>query len=302
MFAQLSSMLNEPCTNEVEILVFRIDAARYGVAAASVREIIAGGAITALPQSHPAVRGNIRLRERIVPLVELRRFFRMPPAENDEHSRIIVMEFNSEPLAFLVDHVDRLHRLSGKAITRTPRTGGEQEQTITSVAHINGEMVLMPDFEQIAFQITGASEVQAAGPLDAEVDRASVTILLANNSEMMRTMLTRSLEDSGFGRIIAENDGKAALTALEEMVDSASPPDIVVTDIQMPRMNGLRLTKCIKEDPRLKGIPVIAFGSLAGNDDLKKCRAVGADRQLTMPQLPTLVEAIDDVLMNLATA
>lgn len=300
MAAQLTNILTEAGTNEVEVLIFQLNDGRYGVNVAKVREIIAGTGLTRLPQSHPAVRGVFKLREQVVPLVDLRRFFKMPAAENEEHCRVIVMEFNNDRLGFLVDHVERIHRLSWKSMTEVPWTGGESDPAITSVMHVKDEMVLMLDFERIAFRIAGVNDLKSASPSKRNIDRAGVTILLADDSATMRRMLTKSLEDAKFGRLVVVNDGQAALDKLIEMADAGDPPDIVITDIEMPKMDGLHLTKRIKEDPRLKHLPVIVFSSLVSDDNLKKCKAVGATRQLTKPQLPDLVETVDDILCELA--
>lgn len=302
MSTQLTNILTEAGTNEVEVLIFQLNGGRYGVNVAKVREIIAGVVLTKLPESHPSMRGVFKLREQVVPLVDLRRFFGLPAAESEEHSRVIVMEFNEERLGFLVDHVERIHRLSWKVMSEVPWTGSDVDHAITSIVHVNEQMVLMLDFERIAFRIAGIHDLQAALPSTRGFDRAGITILLADDSQTMRRMLTKSLEDAKFGRILVMNDGEAALNKLTEMADAGDSPDVVVTDIEMPKMDGLHLTKRIKEDPRLKHLPVIVFSSLVSDDNLKKCKAVGATRQLTKPQLPCLVETIDEVLSSLVVA
>ncbi|MEK6642933.1 MAG: chemotaxis protein [Planctomycetota bacterium] len=299
MVAQLSNNLSETGSDEVEVLVFQLNGDRYGVNLANVREILTGAGLTHLPQGHPAIRGVFKHHEQVVPLVDLRRFFKMPDAENEKHCRIIVVESNNDRLGFLVDHVERIHRLSWKSITDFPWTCIESDEAISSVMQVNDDMVLMPDFEYIAFRIAGFNDLNSAFPTKQNIDRAGVAILLANDSATMRRMLTKSLEDAKFGRLIVVNDGQAALDKLMEMADAGEAPDIVITDIEMPRMDGLHLTKRIKEDPRLKDLPVIVFSSLVSDDNLKKCKAVGATRQLTRPQLPSLVETVDDILCEL---
>lgn len=300
MAKQLTNILTEAGTNEVEVLVFQLDGGRYGVNVAKVREIIATAPLTKLPESHPAVRGVLKLRDHVVPLVDLRTFFQMPPSENEANSRVIVMEFNSERLGFLVDHVERIHRLSWKAMSEVPWSGGDGDTAITSVVHINDQMVLMLDFERVAFRIAGIENLQCADPQTSNYDRSKITILLADDSATMRRMLSTSLEQAKFGRIIICNDGEAAWEKLNEMLQAGSLPDAIVTDIEMPKMDGLYFTKLIKEEPRLKALPVIVFSSLVSDDNLKKCKAVGADRQLTKPELPGLVHVLDELLAEVA--
>jgi len=131
--------------------------------------------------------------------------------------------------------------------------------------------------------------------------RKNVTILLADDSATTRQAITQSLKAARFRHVVAVDDGQTALATLEEMADAGRPPDVVVADIEMPGLNGLRLTQRIKDDPRLNRLPVIVFGLSTSDDNRKKCRAVGADRQLTQPQLPNLVETIEDVLAGAGT-
>jgi two-component system chemotaxis response regulator CheV len=298
----LTNILTESGTNEVEVLVFHLNEGAYGVNVAKVREILPTGRLTRLPRSHRAVRGVFRLRENVLPLVDLRAYFNMPSLPDESSMRIIVTEFNGQRMGFLVDHVERIYRMSWKDMSEAPWTNPAGEQPITSIAHVADAMVLMLDFERIAFQIAGIDKFEAAADGAAKIDRARVTVLLADDSSMMRRMLERSLRDAHFGNVIVVDDGQQALEKLIELADGASLPDMVVTDIEMPRMDGLCLTKCIRENPRLAQLPVIVFSSLVSDDNLKKGEAVGANRQLTKPQLPRLVETIDEVLSELVPA
>lgn len=300
MAGELTNILTESGTNEVEVLVFQLADGHYGVNVAKVREIIEPVPVSRIAHSHPAVRGLFQLRGNVLPLVDLRFFFDMPPAESEETSRVIVMEFNNECLGFLVDHVDRIHRTSWKAMSESPWSSPEGDQAITSVLRLDEMLVLMLDFERVAFKIAGVEVLQEAAPQTSDLDRGSVSILLADDSATMRRMLGQSLATAGFKSVEFVNDGQEAWDRLDERLASGQLPDIVVTDIEMPRMDGLHLTKRIKTDPRLNGIPVIVFSSLVSDDNLKKCEAVGADRQLTKPQLPDLVQTIDSLLSSTA--
>lgn len=292
----LSNILTDAGTNEVEVLVFMLDGGSYGVNVAKVREIIERPNLTQLPESHPAVRGVFQLREHVLPLVDLRAFFNMDPSPDESAARIVVTEFNSERLGFLVDRVERIHRISWKDMDEVPWTSSDRDQAVTSVAHIEDEMVLMLDFERIAFKIAGIVGLEQADPETEAIDRSHLTVLLAEDSVMMRQMMGKSLDGANFGKVVLAHDGEEAWQKLCQMVESGSPPDVVVTDIEMPRMDGLHLTKKIKEDPRTRHLPVIVFSSLVSDDNLKKCASVGADRQLTKPEFPRLVRVIEELL------
>ncbi len=296
MSNQLSNILTEAGTNEVEILVFEVKGGFYGVNVAKVREIITPVPVTRLSATHEAVRGLFTLREHVHPLVDLRRFFGMPPAESEADSRVVVMEFNNDRMGFLVDKVDRIHRVSWKQISEVPWTGTGGDTAITGVLRIDDHMILMIDFERIMFKIAGVEAFEEASVEPAHIDRAATKVMLADDSATMRRMLQSSMETAGFQDIVIAHDGQEAFDKLHEMHQQGCLPDILVTDIEMPRMDGLYLTKRIKENDNLKHIPVIVFSSLVSDDNLKKCQSVGADRQLTKTQLPGLVDTIDELL------
>jgi len=296
---QLTNILTDAGTNEVEVLVFHLNDGHYGVNVAKVREIIKLVPLTRLPEAHQAVRGVFKLRDRVHPLVDLRSYFDMPQATDEQNARVVIMEFNNDQMGFLVDHVDRIHRVSWQDMNEVPWSGHEEDTAITSVLRIDGNLILMLDFERIVFKIAGVTGLEAAAPQAANgVDRGSVKVLLADDSATMRRMLECSIRSAGFQDVHIAHDGEEAWRNLNEMLESAALPDLVVTDIEMPRMDGLALTKKIKQHPRLKVLPVIVFSSLVSDDNLKKCKAVGADRQLTKPELPKLVQIIDDLLAS----
>ncbi|MCB9853308.1 MAG: chemotaxis protein CheV [Phycisphaerales bacterium] len=296
MSKQLSNILTEAGTNEVEVLVFRLNNGLYGVNVAKVREIIAKVPLTSLPNSHAAVRGVFKLRDHVHPLVDLRKFFGMPPSDDESNSRVIVTEFNSERMGFLVDHVDRIYRVSWADMSEVPNVNTNEDTALTSVLRVDDRMILMLDFERVAFRIAGITDLEDAAPEVAGINRAEIKVLLADDSALMRRMLGSSMNNAGFQDIVVASEGEMAWNKLLEMLASATLPDIVVTDIEMPKMDGLHLTKRIKEHEQLKQIPVIVFSSLVSDDNLKKCKAVGADRQLTKPELPGLVQIIDELI------
>ncbi|HPF39535.1 MAG TPA: chemotaxis protein [Phycisphaerae bacterium] len=296
MSKQLSNILTEAGTNEVEVLVFRLNKGLYGVNVAKVREIITKVPLTSLPNAHDAVRGVFKLRDHVHPLVDLRKFFGMPPSDDETNSRVIVTEFNSERMGFLVDHVDRIYRVSWSEMSEVPSVNTSEDTALTSILRVDDRMILMLDFERVAFRIAGINDLEDAAPEAEGVNRSLVKVLLADDSAVMRRMLSSSMTNAGFKDIKVATEGEMAWTTLLEMLEAGSLPDVVVTDIEMPKMDGLHLTKRIKEHPQLNHIPVIVFSSLVSDDNLKKCKSVGADRQLTKPELPGLVNIIDELL------
>ncbi|MCG8409172.1 MAG: chemotaxis protein [Phycisphaerales bacterium] len=296
MSQQLSNILMEAGTNEVEVLVFHLNDGLYGVNVAKVREIITMVPLTRFPNVHPAVRGVFKLRNQVHPLVDLRRFFDMPPAKDEQDSRVIVTEFNNGRMGFMVDHIDRIHRVSWSEMGEVPNVTNDDDTAMTGVLRIDDSLILMLDFERVAFRVAGITDLEAAAPQADGADRGEVRVLLADDSSMMRRMLNDSMVNAGFKKISIASDGEEAWNTLKKLQAAGTLPDVIVTDIEMPKMDGLHFTKRIKENEQLKHLPVIVFSSLVSDDNLKKCKSVGADRQLTKPELPGLVSIIDELI------
>ncbi|MCA9257030.1 MAG: chemotaxis protein CheV, partial [Phycisphaerales bacterium] len=237
MSKQLSNILTEAGTNEVEVLVFRLNKGLYGVNVAKVREIITKVPLTSLPNAHDAVRGVFKLRDHVHPLVDLRKFFGMQPSDDETNSRVIVTEFNSERMGFLVDHVDRIYRVSWSEMSEVPSVNTSEDTALTSILRVDDRMILMLDFERVAFRIAGINDLEDAAPEAEGVNRSAVKVLLADDSAVMRRMLSSSMTNAGFKDIKVATEGEMAWTSLLEMLESGSLPDVVVTDIEMPKMD-----------------------------------------------------------------
>lgn len=294
-------ILLESGTNELEILVFTLEQQRYGVNVAKVREVLNPVRATALPESHEAIVGVFTLREHVTPLIDLRRCLHKAISDNEADGKIIIMEFNDARVGFLVDTVEQIYRVSWKDVTAIPDLEGVREAPITSVAHINDNMVLMLDFEKLVFDIGGVDVFeQRAKNVKENVVRGEQKLLLAEDSHLMRKLIHGNLLKAGYSEVTVCHDGQEAWEHLQKQVavDGNVGVDLVITDIEMPRMDGLYLTRQIKQHPQLKCLPVIIFSSMVSTDNEKKCQAVGADAQITKPQLDKLVDLIDGLICN----
>lgn len=291
-------ILLESGTNELEILVFHVLRQRYGVNVAKVREVIEPVHVTTLPQSHDAVIGVFQLRNTVTPLINLGRCLSKEGSDFSAGT-IVIMEFNDTRIGFLVDGVEQIYRVSWKDVDPVPDLEGVHDTPVTSIAHIQDDMVLMLDFEKLVFDIGGVDLfAQSAERVQKNPDRGDQRILLAEDSHVMRMLIKSNLIESGYNNIKPCIDGQDAWDRLESgvAIDGVPPFDLVITDIEMPRIDGLHLTRRIKKHPQLKHLPVIVFSSLVSPDNTKKCEAVGADAQITKPQLSELVSLIDGLL------
>ncbi len=294
-------VLLEAGTNELEMLVFSVGPTRYGVNVAKVREIIGKVKVISIPISHPAVVGVFKLRESVIPLVDLQLYFEPGAASEANQRAVILTEFNDVQMGFLVDSVDRIFRMNWNEVQPMPMAQTTKDVVFTSVCEVEGGLVLMLDFEKIVFEIQGRQDVFQVAEGEAgctTTAREAQQVLLAEDSLTIRKAIESNLKKAGFVHVTSASDGAEAWAALEaSLADKESTPfSLVVTDIEMPNMDGLHLCKRIKENRRLGHLPVVVFSSLVSDSNLKKCKSVGADAAITKPQMVKLVGILDDLL------
>jgi len=297
--ANQSEILLESGTNELEVLVFNLAGQCYGVNVAKVREVILPTKVTASPDQPDAVMGMFNLRGKVLPLVDLHHYFDLGPREQQgpDNRRIIVTEFNGQMGAFLVDAVEQIHRMSWQNMREVPAIHeGGSHFSVTGVTEINDKLILMLDFESIVDHIALNDQLhikQVENTLG--VDRASKRVFLAEDSRFIGKLMIDLLHNSGYKQAKLFRNGGMAWEALSELKQKGGPfPELLVSDIEMPLMDGLALTRRINEDPALSSIPVILFSSLITEDTKHKGKQVGALRQINKPQLSELVQIIDE--------
>jgi len=293
-----TQILLDSGTNELEVLVFGIGQGVYGVNVAKVREVILPVSLAVSPEQPPAVLGMFNLRGRVLPLIDLHDYFDIEPADSSIRNRkIIVTEFNGTQAAFQVEYVEQIYRMSWTDIRPVPETDGQSQFAVTGIAEIDDRLVLMMDFESIFDHISMHDQLHIdCVENDLGVDRGSVRIFLAEDSSFIREIMKSVLIRSGYTQVQAFTNGLDAWQALEGILSQEggdSLPDVLVTDIEMPQMDGLALTRRFKSHPQLSHIPVVLFSSLITDDTRHKGEQVGADAQLAKPQLPELVGVVD---------
>lgn len=291
-------ILLEAGTNELEVLVFMLAGGTFGVNVAKVREVIRPVTVTQAPRMHASVRGMFNIRGSVMPLVDLKRHLAMdePGVKTDaDEGRIIIMEFNGRRTGFLVDAVEQIHRMSWQRVKPAPRLGAVAgpggAEAVTGMIELDERLVQMLDFESVADAIA-LQEKLHTGPVpnDLGIDRASHRVILAEDSPFMRELIRKALTESGYERLEVYANGEDAWTALQRPGPKVSA---VVSDIEMPRMDGLRLSKLIKESASFRGVPVVLFSSLISDDNRKKGEQVGVDVQIPKPELAEMVRLVD---------
>lgn len=295
-------------TNELEIVEFEIktpafhgmaDIGYYGINVAKVKEIVAVPEILAFPNTHPAVVGAMNLRGKVISLVDLSSWLGFGGGVGKK-SRVIVTELNNLVSGFIVDGVNRIHRISWEQVVPPPSdvsldAGG----CLTSVVRIQDRMILMLDFESIIADINPNFGLgTTVPPMPEGLERNERFIVMAEDSSAIRGILVRHLKSAGY-HVVAFENGEAALEYLGECsAGNQRIPDLVISDIEMPRVDGMHLLSRIKADNSLKQVPVIMFSSLGSEANRAKALKLGAAELISKPDLHRLVDLVDKTILQ----
>lgn len=292
-------VLTQAGTNEVEMLIFGVGDTRYAVNVAKVREIVQKPPASPMPNAPRGVEGLIRLRDETLPLVNMRQVLNSggePPPEREQI--VIILELNAHYYGALVDRVDSIQRMGWDRVEPPPSGISEYaESPLTAICTIDNQIVQILDFERILAGLFGIEQdLNRVEMSDIRGIRDHVRILVAEDSSVIRNSLVQMLKKAGFTSIVACADGQEAWETVEKRgANSDRPFDLILTDIEMPRMDGLHLTSRLKSG-RYKAIPVVLFSSIISEGNANKGIQVGADAQITKFQTSTLLEAIDECL------
>lgn len=295
-------ILLESGTNELEIVEFGIGNNRFGINVIKVKEIINPVPITKIPNAHKNIEGIIELRGEVLPVVDVATTLGFPESTNPDQDKFIVAEFNKQKVVFHVHSVTQIHRISWQQIERPSDMYQSMDSQVIGVIKFDGEMILLLDFEKIVVDINPESgiNVQQVKKLGKR-ERSDKKLVIAEDSPLLRKLLHDTLNEAGYAQLEFFENGRDALTYLEGLADSdgdvKDSVQLVITDIEMPQMDGHHLTKQIKTHEQLKELPVIIFSSLITDDLRHKGMRVGADGQVSKPEIAELVLLIDELII-----
>ena len=299
-----SGILLESGTNEIEIMEFTIDGSLYGINVAKVREIIMSAPVKLMPHAHPAVEGIFKPRDAVITVVDLPGYLGIDK-EKSTKDLFIITNFNKMFIAFRVHTVVGISRISWTDIHKPDKTvSGGSEGVATGIAQCGGDLVTILDFERIVAEIAPETtirveEIDRMGPRS----RSEEPIWIAEDSILLSKMIEECLGKAGYANLRMFPNGRELWESLNELPkDHVLEDDValVITDIEMPQMDGHRLTKLIKDNARFKDIPLIIFSSLISEEMRIKGRQLGADEQLTKPEIGHLVDVMDHLLIHAA--
>jgi len=298
-----SNILLETGTNELEILEFVISGNSYGINVAKITELMQIQVIQEMPLSHPCVEGVFQPRDEVYTIVDLAKYLGLGISEFPDKDILIITNFNQMNIAFHVHAVESIFRISWQDIEKPDSIiYGGQEGVVTGIAKVDDRIISILDFEKITFDISPETGINLETvKAYTGADRESIPVTVAEDSALLRKMLTEALHTAGYYNVSIFNNGEEAWEHISKLKE-ASPDNILskvsclITDIEMPKMDGHRLTKLIKSDPVLKDIPVVIFSSLIDENMQKKGREVGANAQLSKPEIANLVGIIDTMV------
>lgn len=302
--ARDNGILLESGTNELELLELVADGQSFGINVAKVREIVTyeEERVVAIPSAPPSIRGMYNYRGGTFNLIDLNLELNRD-IENRERPIVVITQFNTVTTGFLVDSVQAIHRFSWKDISPMSSIFSEDATSFTGSVRINkGEdLMLLLDLENILARLMPETAIVLEDEPDQEkqiITREQKKVLVAEDSQMIRNMILKALHKEGYEATFAFENGELAWQQLEKWAAGNIDDhiDLVVTDIEMPQMDGLTLCKMIKSDQRMGHLPVVFFSSMINDQMAQKCKSVGGDGHMTKPQINNLVHLLDELL------
>ena len=293
-------ILLESGTNEIEVMQFTINNSLYGINVAKVKEIIVSAPVKSMPHAHPAVEGIFKPRDIVITVVDLPRYLLGVETEKGPKDLFIVTNFNKMNIAFRVHTVVGISRISWTDIQKPDKTvSGGNEGVATGIAQCGSDLVTILDFEKIVAEIAPETTIQMS-EIDqlGERQRSDAAILVAEDSVLLSKMIEEALHKSGYVNTRMFPDGQELWHYLNTIRGEKLDKNVslVITDIEMPQMDGHRLTKLIKDDKEFTHLPLIIFSSLITEEMRRKGKELGADEQMSKPEIGHLVRVIDHLL------
>lgn len=268
--------------NRLELLLFRLDGQQlYGINVFKVREVLQCPKLTLMPKSNPVVCGVANIRGATIPILDLAMATGSGALQDQSNPFVIITEYNTKTQGFLVRSVERIVNMNWEEIHPPPKGTGH-EHYLTAVTRVDNQLVEIIDVEKVLAEVAPAPEAISAGVVDLETQHKalSLRVLTVDDSSVARKQVSRCLQTVGV-EVVALNDGRQALDYLRKMVEEGKKPEeeflMMISDIEMPEMDGYTLTAEIRNDPRMQKLHIILHTSLSGVFNQAMVKKVGAD-------------------------
>ncbi len=293
-------ILLESGTGEVEILHFTVAGIHYAINVVKVKELLQIENISKVPNSHPAVSGLSLIRGEMISIVDLLYVLENTKNDHVKTSMTLVCEFNKIKVGFAIESVLGINRIGWNMISKPDNL--TSNSLVIGNINLNNQIIMLLDFEKIVMDINPNTGINIDRAKNIEVkDRSNFKVAIADDSPMIRKVLLDTLTMAGFTKLKFFDDGMQAydylmMLAEKKGEDFVNDIDLLITDIEMPQLDGHALTRRVKEHRILKKLPIIIFSSLITDDLLHKGESVGADAQMSKPEIENLVKLIDNIL------
>lgn len=301
--SQAQSILLESGTNELEIVTYTVGENLFSINVMKVREIINPFPVTTVPESHHAVEGVVQVRGEILPVINLATALNLKSTKPLDQTKFIISELNQMKVIFRVDEVHRIQRISWEQIDEPASLSMGLEETTSGIVKLDGQIILLLDYEKIVCEISGTGyDNKSLAGLEQKTDRAEKVIYIAEDSAMLRQILEETLSSAGYTKINFFSNGAEALAQIEKLAKEQGEKmfehiHLLITDIEMPKMDGHHLTKVVKDSEIMNRLPVIIFSSLITNELFHKGEAVGANAQVSKPDIQELIGLVDKLVL-----
>ena len=266
--------------NRLELLLFKlVGRQKFGINVFKVQEVIQCPPLTEIPESHPTVRGIANMRGKTITIMDLSQAIGGFPIPDWQEKFIIISEYNEQVLGFLVDSVERIANLYWEDVKPPPK-GAAGNSYMTAVTRIDDELVQIIDVEKVMTEVMGSNEHINADRVGSNIAAKDQHVLVVDDSMVARNQIKRVLEHLGVDYTVV-NDGQQAYEQLsnwqQEGKDLQNWLAMVLSDIEMPKMDGYSLTRKIRETPGLEELHIILHSSLSGIFNESMVKKVGAD-------------------------
>lgn len=295
-------ILLESGTGEVEVLHFKVNNEDYAINVVKVKEILNIDNVSKVPNSNAAIPGISLIRGEVVTVIDMSYVLDGIKNPNVQKSMTLVCEFNQLKVAFAIDQVIGINRIGWSELKKPDSI--TQNSLVIGNINLNGQILMLLDFEKIVVDISPQSgiNIDRLSGVVYQKERGERRLILADDSPLIRKLLKETLEKAGYKHLTFFDDGKSAYDYLMDLVDRKGNQykedvDLLITDIEMPELDGHTLTRRIKEHSKLRSMPVVIFSSLITNDLKHKGESVGADAQMSKPEIENLVEILDELLI-----
>lgn len=285
--------------NRLEILMFKLERGQvFAINVFKIQEVQTMPKLTMLPDSHPSVVGVTHTRGKTIPVIDLGQAIGMPPLSDRENCNIIIAEYNMTVQAFMVKSVDHIINMNWEDIMPPPRGAGRNHY-LTAITKVNDKIVEVIDVEKVLQEIAPCNTTVSEGILQDDIHALArgLEVFAVDDSTVGLAQVTETVQQIGLS-VTTARDGAQALAQLKKMaddgVDMMKKFVLVITDAEMPEMDGYRFTTEIRNDPRLKNLHVILHTSLSGAFNQAMVQKVGCDNFLSKFEPDKLAEAVQE--------